>query len=542
MLSPRLRRPAFFAVLAALLPLAGCTTDGKTVAPAGSVPGAPSGGSAGAPAVVDSQGLGTVAIQNAQDKAISRLTNAQFIQSASALLGDAAVVGADQLLPEQDRHGAFRNTGFAQDQPFDLIQGYDAAASSIVEHVPDWLAFHQKWGGCTDATCVKTFIHNFSEAAFRRPTTDAEVAAFQPILDASAAAALSYDETVKLLVRATLQAPEFLYLFADDALSDFQLAARLSYFITDGPPDAALYAAAKAGSLRNAGGLDAQIDRLLSQSLSRFASAFAFDYLDLRRATTRNLTADEATVRQLMSSAVDSMSALVEQNRPISTILTLDTFVTNPATASWINGASSTDASVKPNPSYPFMGLLTHPATLMAMSNAVFGSTVSRGTFIANQMLCIPPTPPPPPGIQQTDLSSLLPPDPTQRDEGEARLADARCQGCHAQFEAYSFAFNKWGGDGQFKTDPRLKDDGPVKTGLGEIAFGGYADFLPKLANSSQFQRCVTDQLIRYGLQHTEYPPELVQTVLDDAAKLDPNLTFRSLIKALVRQQIFATR
>jgi hypothetical protein len=188
------------------------------------------------------------------------------------------------------------------------------------------------------------------------------------------------------------------------------------------------------------------------------------------------------------------------------------------------------------------MGLLTHPATLMAMSNAVFGSTVSRGSFIANQMLCVPPAPPPPPGIQQTDLSSRLPPDPTQRDEAEARMADVRCSGCHAQFESFSFAFNHWGGDGLFKSDPRLKDNGPVTTALGDIAFNGFGDFLPKVAGSTQFYRCVTDQVIRYGLQHTDYPPGLALTVLDEATKASPTVTFRSLVKALIRQQIFATR
>src|SRR5437899_881825 len=121
MLSPGLRSPAFslgFAALAAFALLAGCTADIHTGAASGGSSAA--AGGSGFQQPPESQGLGTVAIQNAQDKAIARLTNAQFIQSAIALMGDAAVVGADQLLPEQDRHGAFRNTGAAQDQPFDL--------------------------------------------------------------------------------------------------------------------------------------------------------------------------------------------------------------------------------------------------------------------------------------------------------------------------------------------------------------------------------------------------------------------------------------
>jgi hypothetical protein len=497
--------------------------------------------------------FGTVAITNTIDKAVARLTNSQFIHSAAALVGDAAVVGADALLPEQDiQDGFFRNTGFVQEQLYSIVQGYDAAATAIVGKVSDWTAFHQRWGGCTQATCVGTFLRSFLEAAFRRPVTAADVAAFQPILDAATTHGLAYDDTVALLVRATLQAPEFLYLLFDPTLTDDQLAARLSYILTDGPPDAELRAAARNQLLRTSAGLDKQVDRLLAQGLSAFAQSFGFDYLSLRKAATRNInqtatsTAVSADVLgQFVSSAVDSFAALVNADQPVGALLTTDTFVVNPPTATWIAGQPSTVTTIKPTVGYPFMGLLTHPATLIAISNAVFGSTVSRGQFIAGQMLCVPPTPPPPPGIQQTDLSALLPPNPTARDLGEARLHDARCSGCHAQFESYSFALDRWGGDGLYKSDPRLADGGPITTGLGIIAFDGYQDFLPKLAASTQFKRCVTDHVIRFGLQHTQYPPELAQMVMDDALTTsgpDLKLTFRSLLRALVRHPIFATR
>ena len=54
--------------------------------------------------------------------------------------------------------------------------------------------------------------------------------------------------------------------------------------------------------------------------------------------------------------------------------------------------------------------------------------------------------------------------------------------------------------------------------------------------------RYVGDHVIRYGLQHTEYPPDLVQTVIDEALRVSPELTFRSLIRALVVQPSFRTR
>lgn len=529
----------------------GAASGGATGSGAGAASGA--AGAAGGvvpPPAGGTDALGTVAIANTRDKAVSRLTNSQFLHSAAALLGDAAVIGIDALLPEPDiQDGFFRNTGFAQEQLYSVVQGYDAAATKMVANVTDWPAFDQRWGGCTQSACLKTFLGTFVEAAFRRPATDADVSAFQPILDAATANALSYDDTVQLLVRATLQAPEFLYLFFDATLNDYQIAARLSYVITDGPPDAALYAAAKNHELSTSAGLDKQIDRLLAKGMTAFAQAFGFDYLDLRKATTRNINqtststaVDPTVVLQFVSSAVDSFASLVEGDQPISSVLTTDTFVVNPPTATWLAGQTSTATMARPTDGYPFMGLLTHPATLIAISNAVFGSTVSRGQFIASQMLCVPPTPPPPPGVQQTDLSALLPPNPTARDYGEARMHDARCAGCHSQFESYSFALNKWGGDGLYKNDPLLKDNGPIMTGLGNISFDSFKDFLPKVAASTQFQRCLTDHVIRFALQHTEYPPELVQTVLDGARAGNPTLTFRSLLKTLIRQPIFASR
>jgi hypothetical protein len=140
-----------------------------------------------------------------------------------------------------------------------------------------------------------------------------------------------------------------------------------------------------------------------------------------------------------------------------------------------------------------------------------------------------------------TDLSSVLPPNPTERDEANARANDMRCSGCHAQFEAYSFGLNKWSGDGRFQTDPRLVDNGPIATSLGSMAFSGYTDFLQQLGNAAQFERCLGDKLIQYGLQHTEYPADLLQKILNQS-KSAGGVTFRAMIRALVLQTIFTTR
>ena len=550
------RRRAKLVWLGLLLLLVNCSANvgGHTAGSGSAAAGSGSAGNGGVtgsgPTITPGMNgvLGTADIVNPPAKAISRLTNAQIIHSAAALLGNAAVVGAEALLPEQQLQGGFRNSGFAQELPLDLVKAFDDAAAFMVAHVTDWPSLYQRYAPCIVGTqvvttaqqaCMATFILNFGESAFRRPTTMQDVAAFQPVLDASIAAALTSDQTVQLLVQTFLQFPDFLYLFQDATLNDFQLASRLSYFVTDGPPDAVLYAAAKSGSLHS--GLAMQVDRLLAMDMGAFARSFSYDYLELGVAPTRDSTTPPATVQAFVSSAADTFAALVNQNKPVSSIITTDTYVANPPTAAWINGQPSTATTVKATSTYPFVGLLTHPATLMAMSTTLLGSTVSRGQYVAYQLLCLPQTPAPPAGAQQTDLSSVLPANPTERDEAVARANDSRCKTCHAQFEAYSFGLNKWGGDGVFKTDPRLVDNGPIMTTLGNMAFAGYADFLQQLGNAAQFERCLGDRLIRYGLQHTEYPPDLLKTILDQSNGAG-GVTFRAMIRSLVLQTIFTTR
>ncbi len=467
---------------------------------------------------------------------ISRLTRHQFINTAAALLGEAATTGVLELVPEPVPNGGFANSGFAQSQAYDVVLAYDTASRKLVDNVSDWGALHAQYGGCTQYECVSDFITTFGEAAFRRPVTDAEVSALMPIVDAATADGLSYERATGLLVRAMLQAPEFLYFFEDEVLTDYQLAARLSYFISDGPPDADLYAAAQSGQLR--GSLDVHVERLLDQFGERFGRAFAYDFLGLRKVYQRVVSVEDSVLDALVESARDSFASYVTSGAPVQALFTAESYVINDVTANFL-GVTPAE-QLQSSADYQFMGLLTHPAVLIANSNAVEGSMVSRGQFIAHQLLCVPPTPPPAMAFNAEDVEGELPPDATQRDEAEARLADPNCAACHLQFEPYAFALNRWGGDGVFKDDPRLDDSGPVSTTLGEFQFDDYRSFLPLLAESEQYRRCITDQMVRYGLRHTEYDASLIDGVLVTAAESE--LTFRSLARAVVLQEVFATR
>src|SRR5262249_28376466 len=87
------------------------------------------------------------------------------------------------------------------------------------------------------------------------------------------AAARDAATALRLVVRAMLLSPAFLFRFevgSDGAgpgqptrLTPFERASALSYFLTDGPPDAELMSAARAGGLETREQIAAQARRLL---------------------------------------------------------------------------------------------------------------------------------------------------------------------------------------------------------------------------------------------------------------------------------------
>lgn len=488
---------------------------------------------------LDAAGLGRVAIKHNKSQVISRLTNAQFVNAASMLLGIDGNPFAS-LLPDIAPNAGYSNSGHAQSQPYDVVLAFDTVAKGMSDAVTDWSALSARYGGCTELACIDSFIAAFGERAFRRPLTTSEIQSFAPIVEAAEREQLSYQETISLLTRAFLQAPEFLYLFEDVPLTDYQLAARLAFFLTDAPPDDGLHAQAKAGTLNTV--LEQETTRLLRSHGPSFARAFIYDYFDLRKAYQRTVDVDDSTVTALIDSLQRTFGDLIANDASLSALLTTKSYSAGPEVAGFLGLTLANEAVLAPETA-GFLGLVTHPASLIAISNAYEGSMVSRGLFLAHQLLCIPPTPPPARAFDPSDVAVELPPDPTQRDEAEARLKDSNCLGCHMQFEPYAFALNHWAGDGRYNPDERLLDSGPVTTTLGELKFSSYKDFFPLLGKSDQFQTCMTDHLIQYAVRHTNYDPVVTDKVLASAkqgAVTDP--TFQAIIRLIVQHPIFGNR
>jgi len=118
-----------------------------------------------------------------------------------------------------------------------------------------------------DSACAEKFVRLYGERAFRHPLADTDVAFRVKLADTGAAQNKDFYAGLKLSLISLLTAPEFLFRLetappdGGAQLDAYSKAARLSYLLWDAPPDAALLAAAKDGSINTPAGLKAQIDR-----------------------------------------------------------------------------------------------------------------------------------------------------------------------------------------------------------------------------------------------------------------------------------------
>jgi len=139
--------------------------------------------------------------------------------------------------------------------------------------------------------------------AFRRPVTADEVNVIVGLVADQLKRGESFEDAVKAGLVATLCSPSFLYLFEPAgngpqttdrrpqtglksavsglrSLSDYELAARLSYFLWSTLPDEELAAAARAGRLRDASALNAQVQRMLAHPKAEaFVNGFGGQWL-----------------------------------------------------------------------------------------------------------------------------------------------------------------------------------------------------------------------------------------------------------------------
>ena len=377
----------------------------------------------------------------------------------------------------------------------------------------------------TDAACHRTFVSGFGTRAFRRDLTAAEIDEYTAYLKKEIGAS-----DLRTGLRRTLMflftSPSFLFrteLGADGAapganrtiaLTPAERASALSYFLTDGPPDAELFAAARSGALADKMQIEAHTRRLLARPE---AAAGVFQlFAELFDASAlRDLAKDPMAFPDwkppLLAELAKEGQAFVRQvlwseDAKLGTLLSADfsmlngalaTFYGAPAGAVPAGNGELRKVTVKPGQR---AGLLTQAGMMAVLAKDNDTDPVARGRFVREVLLCQHLPPPP-------DTVNAVPPPPdgkrTQRERLSAHSLDPTCAVCHALMDPLGLAFETFDGIGRARTT----DVGKTIDASGKLTraepdgapFANGVELMKLLARSPDVARCFVETAFRYA-------------------------------------------
>ncbi|HEX6767509.1 MAG TPA: DUF1595 domain-containing protein, partial [Polyangiaceae bacterium] len=182
-------------------------------------------------------------------------TQVQYAVADLVNLSAASVIATDLDLPTYESRSfpPLLDEGIISDANFDIG---DRIGQAVGRYVVDNFASVTDCGATPTDTCGRRFVDAFAEKAARRPLTDEERENFRTVYDECKSFGGTVEEAVQHGVYAVIDSPLFLYRFelgdpdasgSEVTLAPYEMASLLSFFITDGPPDALLLAAAEDG-------------------------------------------------------------------------------------------------------------------------------------------------------------------------------------------------------------------------------------------------------------------------------------------------------
>jgi hypothetical protein len=379
---------------------------------------------------------------------------------------------------------------------------------------------------------AKRIAEAFARRAYRRPPSGDEVATLLSIYDLAEAQDEDFTEAVKLMVKAALMSPQFLFITPDApvgrdqavaALGDHQLAARLSYLIWATMPDGELSSLADQGRLHDPEVAARQVRRLLADARAQAlfdgfgAQWLGLDKLEEQPFDERKFPLMTRDLRRAMYQEASMLfAAVLGGDHSIRELIDCDYTFLNERLAR-IYGL---EAEVK-GPAMRRVqlrdgnrgGVLTMPGVLAANSLPNRTSPVRRGRWVLEQILGESPAPPPadvpPLEKQDTAENAAL----NLRARTERHRADPACAGCHRLLDPIGFGLENFDAIGRW----REKDDtGAAVDAAGELpgrrAFAAPRELKRLIAdNQDAFCHALVAKLLAYALgRHLEGYDEVV--------------------------------
>ena len=498
---------------------------------------------------------------------LRRLTHSQYDRTVHDLLGDTT--NPARQFPPEDFVDGFKNQYEALSVPPLLAEAYSLAAERVAANAFRRGDFHGlipcKPSSVEDAACRVQFIETFGRRAFRRPLEPEEVAHYEVLFKGEK----EFLKGAESVIEAMLQSPSFIFWLEETPNTKWKpyaTAARLSYFLWNTTPDAALLNSAASGELDTPEGVDRIARRMLDNpkakgGLDEFVSQWMrFDrVMNAARERRYYPLFNRELASAMTEEARRFIGDLVWNNRDFRQAFT--------ANYSFINSGLAAIYKVEPPardfdrvefpPEAERSGLLGQALFLTLTSKPEGTAPTGRGLFVREHFLC-QRVPPPPPNVD-TNLPPVEESKPvTNRERLAAHTNNRACAGCHNLIDPIGFGLEKFDAIGMRREKDKLLfypvmedmvaarkakpkivelelDTTGVVAGFEDSRFTSPRQLGEMLARAPQCQECIVKQVFRYMAGRLDTPADRpsLNEALEDFR--NSGFRFKELLVSLVK-------
>ena len=439
-----------------------------------------------------------------------RLTNVQWERSVQDILA----------LPEAPRAATFElpvagTTDFPNNEHVLVVSSglrddYQFAAEAAADEA-----------GASEATLAQIyagtdgpgFIAALGRRAYRRPLTEGEQLKYEGLFASGATLSgteSAYVKGAKLVIRAMLQSPHFLYrteLGGDGAqLSPYELASKLSFWLRGTTPSDELLDAAAAGELDTLDGALGLATAMLeepgaAEMMRNFHSELLHFSLYDTIAKVGVPEYRESMNAELHEASVKFFDRIYAEGLGVRDILTSTIGFVGPETASLygVNLAGGGGGVVERDLGAERVGYFSQLPYLILHSFNNVPDPIHRGLQISLNVLCADPGVP-------GEVPALPPLMDGETNRERVQGSTMPCGGtCHGTYmNPIGFAFENFDGMGRWQdmdNGEPVDATGTYPFNEGTKAFGNAAELMTLMADSEQAHACYAKKLSGYALQ-----------------------------------------
>lgn len=391
-------------------------------------------------------------------------------------------------------------------------------------------------------------VSELAARAFRRPLREKEREKIQRDYFALRQSELDHDMAIRSLITRILISPSFLYKsergagdvrsMADGSvsirpLSDYELATRLSYFLTASPPDEKLLHAAETGELTKPEVLKEHARRLLqSDRVISLAMEFGCQWLQVYQFDQHDEKSEAAFPgfaemrKDMYKESILFWVELLRKDASLLQLLEADFAFVNQSLASHYGfDWGALDGKIKEQVGVPGFedwikvhhtlgsdrgGVLTMASVLSKQSGASRTSPILRGNWVS-EVLLGEKLPKPPKNVPV--LPESAPEGLTERQLIEMHSSAPACAKCHAKIDPFGFAWEGFDAIGRRRDSDQYNTNTELSDGTKLEGWIGLRNYLME-QRRDDFVRQFCKKLIGYALGRAVQLSD--QILLDD--------------------------